>query len=350
MDIEHKRKVFMDESGFTGADLLNWDQPFQVLSSVWISEEEARGLVDRFFPGHKGSELHYAALRRRDKNWGPLLDLQRVLLKEYRGKSFIAHKPFCTVLKLVDLCIEPVWNRGRQNLYDHGRHMMLAGVLFAAGPSLCGQDAFWALMDSFQHAIRTKEYGDFESFIRMIKSLPSNEVRNELEIIVAHERFVYNEILSPIVTTDMSFSILMALMFKIEEEHKHPYSIVHDSSKNFDSYRTGLHYLQSVDQSRDFSVTDLAKIQFPLKLSTIEEGNSKSSFGIQMADILAGALNEAVRALCGLVGENELNRQSMSVYGDDNLLHLFPPSDLDEIEQRFDGTEAKQFIDFLSDQ
>lgn len=350
MHVEQNRKIFMDESGFTGSDLLNSDQPFQVLTSVWISEEEAKNLADRFFPGHRGRELKYSALRRRDKNWEPLLGLQRVLLEEYSGKSFIAHKRFCSVLKLVDLCIEPVWNDRGENLYYRGQHMALANVLFAAAPALCGQAAFWTLIESFQQAIRTKNYGDFESFIRMIKGLPPNAIRDELEIIVTNEMFIYKEIISPMVTTDMSLSILMALMFKIEEEHKHSYSIVHDSSKNFDSYRKGLHYLQSVDQSRGFFVTDLAKIQFPLKLSTIEEGNSNSSFGIQMADILAGALNEAARAQCGLVEENELNRQSIGVYGDDNLLFLFPSCDFDEIEQGFDGAEAKQFIDFLSRQ
>jgi hypothetical protein len=82
------KTVYIDESGYTGADLLNKDQPFQGASAICISEKDAKDLIEKYFPARKSAELKYGALARRKSNWGALLGLQKDLLNKGLGSRF----------------------------------------------------------------------------------------------------------------------------------------------------------------------------------------------------------------------------------------------------------------------
>ena len=42
--------IFSDESGYTGPNLTNEDQPYFVLATISFEEHEAMAIRDRFFP------------------------------------------------------------------------------------------------------------------------------------------------------------------------------------------------------------------------------------------------------------------------------------------------------------
>ena len=58
----------IDESGYTGFDLLNPDQRFQGASAIAISDEDAARLIREHFPQLQAQELKYRALSRRPVN------------------------------------------------------------------------------------------------------------------------------------------------------------------------------------------------------------------------------------------------------------------------------------------
>jgi len=51
--------VYIDESGYTGYDLLNKSQPYQAASFIMISEKDAQLLIRETFPKNKSSELKH---------------------------------------------------------------------------------------------------------------------------------------------------------------------------------------------------------------------------------------------------------------------------------------------------
>ena len=55
----------IDESGYTGFDLLNAEQRFQGAAAVSIGDEEAARLIREHFPKLQAPELKYHALARR---------------------------------------------------------------------------------------------------------------------------------------------------------------------------------------------------------------------------------------------------------------------------------------------
>ncbi len=70
----------IDESGYTGFDLLNPEQHFQGATAVAISDEDAARLIKDHFPKLQASELKYRSLSRRPGNHPRLLMPQRAAL------------------------------------------------------------------------------------------------------------------------------------------------------------------------------------------------------------------------------------------------------------------------------
>jgi len=65
----------IDESGYTGFDLLNPQQRLQGAAAIAISDEDAARLIEEYFPRRQAPELKYRALSRcqRRLNSDPLL-------------------------------------------------------------------------------------------------------------------------------------------------------------------------------------------------------------------------------------------------------------------------------------
>ncbi|MDD5328774.1 MAG: hypothetical protein PHX38_02135 [Sulfuricella sp.] len=84
----------IDESGYTGFDLLNAEQRFQGATAVAISDEEVARLIQAYFPNPQAPELKYHALARRPGYRQPLLDLQRAVLSQRRCVTYVCDKRF----------------------------------------------------------------------------------------------------------------------------------------------------------------------------------------------------------------------------------------------------------------
>ena len=79
----------IDESGYTGFDLLNVDQRFQGATAIAISDQDAARLISEHFPKLQAPELKYRALSRRPTNHPRLLSLQRDLLTHYKCVTYV---------------------------------------------------------------------------------------------------------------------------------------------------------------------------------------------------------------------------------------------------------------------
>lgn len=146
----------IDESGYTGFDLLNPDQRFQGAATIAISDEDVARLISDHFPKLQAPELKYRALSRRPANRRRLLSLQRDLLTHYKCVTCVCDKRFLLVLMFVDFAVEPFYYERGINFYENGQNYVMASLLSAAGPTLLGQTAFDRLLVSFQHAVKEK--------------------------------------------------------------------------------------------------------------------------------------------------------------------------------------------------
>lgn len=339
----------IDESGYTGFDLLNPEQHFQGATAVAISDEDAARLIKEHFPKLQASELKYRSLSRRSGNHPRLLGLQHDILTNYKSVTYVCNKRFLLLLIFLDYAVEPFYYERGLNFYEDGQNYSLASLLYTVGPTLLGREAFDALQAAFQRAIKEKTpaaLGDLVTAARKTRWQELPEALGPLAQYAALE--CLEAIATPGVSTDAAFVVLQSLVSRMEEMAAGPYRVEHDQSKNLLTYHDLLQRYIKHDQDVEFRQSEIARIKFPLKLTSVTQVDSKTSPAVQLADVMIGAAIEAANTLTGQRTGGLDPEAVMSLYADHQIIHLLPSIDFDAQKQFRQGTQAAEMIDYFA--
>lgn len=339
----------IDESGYTGFDLLNPDQRFQGATAVAISDEDAVLLIKEHFPKLQAPELKYRSLSRRPGNHPRLLGLQRDILSNYKCVTYVCNKRFLLLLMFLDYAVEPFYYERGQNFYEDGQNYALASLLYTVGPTLLGKDAFDDLLAVFQLAVKEKTpevLSDLVTAARKTRWQELPEALGPLAQYAAPE--CLEAIATPGVSTDAAFVVLQSLVSRMEVMAAGPYRVEHDQSKNLLTYHDLLQRYINHDQDIEFRQSEIARIKFPLKLSSVIQVDSKTSPAVQLADVMIGAVIEAANTLSGQRTGGLSPEAVMSLYADHQIIHLLPSIDFDEQKRFRQGTQAAELIDYFA--
>jgi hypothetical protein len=339
----------IDESGYTGFDLLNPEQRFQGATAVAISDEDAARLIKEHFPKLQASELKYRSLSRRSGNHPRLLGLQRDILTNYKSVTYVCNKRFLLLLMFLDYAVEPFYYERGLNFYEDGQNYSLASLLYTVGPTLLGREAFDAMQAAFQRAIKEKTpaaLGDLVTAARKTRWQELPEALGPLAQYAAPE--CLEAIATPGVSTDAAFVVLQSLVSRMEEMAAGPYRVEHDQAKNLLTYHDLLQRYIKHDQNVEFRQSEIARIKFPLKLASVTQVDSKTSPAVQLADVMIGAAIEAANTLTGLRAGGLDPEAVMSLYADHQIIHLLPSIDFDAQKQFRQGTQAAEMIDYFA--
>jgi hypothetical protein len=93
--------IYMDESGFTGEDLLHLEQPVFVHVSTCLSDEECAALAKDHFSGVQGDELKHKRLGRRPNGQSRILDFVNAVVGKDKFTIWLCHKEFTS---------SPIWS------------------------------------------------------------------------------------------------------------------------------------------------------------------------------------------------------------------------------------------------
>lgn len=145
----------MDESGYTGYDLLQKSQPWQGATAVMISQDDAASLIREHFPKLQAPELKYNSLKRRPVNQKLLYNLQRDILKNFPSVTCVANKRFMLILMFIDYAVEPFYYDLGINLYEDGGNLSMASLAYYLGPGYFDR-GFDTILQAFQSAMREK--------------------------------------------------------------------------------------------------------------------------------------------------------------------------------------------------
>ncbi|ORM90351.1 hypothetical protein HA50_26415 [Pantoea cypripedii] len=334
----------MDESGFTGGDLLNKTQPFQCASALSISPDDARHLIRQHFPKLKAPELKFSSLIKRDTNLKPLYELQRDILTNFPCVSCVADKKFILILLFVTHAVEP-WHHARgYDLLSSGRHFLLASWAYFAGPALLGND-FERILRHFQHAMKMKTLAAVQELITAVRSVNWFVMEDFLGPLAAEDSACVGEIMDAHTSTDAAFIILNALISRTELMAAGAYCIEHDRSKNLLQYHDYLLRFIRYEQPAEFRLSELASISYPLKLSDVSQVDSLDSPGVQLCDVLAGG---CLRALRDLIRDGRPGFYSpVKLYEDRHLIHFLPSENLEQERAFRQGGQNAAYVDFV---
>ncbi|EPX0471978.1 DUF3800 domain-containing protein [Escherichia coli] len=337
----------MDESGYTGYDLLHKEQKFQGASSILINHDDASRLIKEYFPKLQADELKYSSLKRRDSNRKPLFELQKHLLSNYPCITCVGDKRFLLILMFIDYAVEPFYYDFGINLYEDGGNFSMASMVYYVGPAYYGS-AFDDVLLQFQNAMKEKTLDSVSLLISKIRRLDWQRLKEFFGPLAFNPPDCIDAIMTDGISTDASFTILNALISRTEMMSSGEYAIEHDRSKNLLTYNERLNFLINCDKEGEFKHSEIATISFPLNLKKVYQIDSKESPSVQLCDVLIGACIESVYQL---MDSKVLNQNSvLSLYQDSQLIHFIPDIDFEGQKKFRKGSQSEEYLTFIQNE
>lgn len=155
-------------------------------------------------------------------------------------------------------------------------------------------------------------------------------------------------ITTPDLNTDIAMIVLQSLISRMEVMADGAYCVEHDQSKNLATYHEFFQRLIQHDDPMQFRATDITTLRFPLKLTKVSQMDSKESPAVQLADVLIGAAVEAVNNLVGLHKDGLNTEQLLTLYADEQLIHMLPSIDFEEQRRFRQCRQMREMIDYFA--
>jgi hypothetical protein len=339
----------IDESGYTGFDLLNPEQRFQGASAIAIENDDAARLIKEHFPKLQARELKYRALVRREANHPRLLGLLKDLHAHYKCITYVCDKRYLLTLFFVDYAVEPYYFERGCDLYADGGNYAMASLLYTVGPKLLGEEAFDELMQAFQLAVKNKTPA---SRLRLVSAARNLDWKQFPEILGPLAKYAcpdcWDAIATEGVTTDAAMIVLQALISRMEVMAAGPYRVEHDQSKNLLTYHPLIRSFIDHKEHIEFKPTEITSWRFPLKLTEVVQVDSKKSPAVQIADVMIGAAIEMANNLQGLDAGGLRPEKVLGLYRHDQIIHMLPSVDFEEQKRFRKGTQSSEMIDYFA--
>lgn len=288
--------IFLDESGYTGDDLLNPEQPFFVIASSLIGDAEADQILQRCFPRYQGAEFKFSNIWKRAGHRDGLRALAREIppLQE-RVYLWIIDKRFCVLTEMLDCLIElMVYNAGRdfyaggyaqrvmnsahRDILRHGSEELYdrsvrAWDAFARAPAAATIEPLRALLDEVS--------GTAPSPLRELYAAARAGLD---DFLATNERLEDFGDSSEIQLTSVFSSVIWWRQHRSED-----FDLVHDESSAFlrqrDMWTT---MLRDDFVSPPMPQGNGTLVEFPLRVRSTASAKSHTSPAIQLCDVLAG--------------------------------------------------------------
>ncbi len=289
--------LYFDESGYTGSDLINPEQPYFTLASVRLTEDEVAVMKEQIGYVKWGKELHFKSMysnpqgrKMLEKVFSyPLMDCNHVL------PSF-ANKRYCIYVNIVDMLIETYYHNGGVNLYEGANNLILANGLYYFALLHPNKELIAKIEGNFVTMVREPSVESVCDFYTMIDRLIKNEdtdkrfccLLSEIPPTIEYaEELIYNGSFC----LDLTLPLFSA---SIQEWYKRTgvkEDVLFDSSEPFYANKTFLERLRDMRIPESQVGYGIGKHIYPLPVGNMDIVESHNEFGIQLADVYASALN-----------------------------------------------------------
>ena len=288
-------EIVFDESGNTGPDLLNQDQPVFTLAATSISREQAGQLLhDMQKAGSK--EVKFSRLRRSNRGRSQILNL---LSQEYltveKAKVFVVHKRYMIVTKLVDILVETLAHEDGIDLYKDGANIAMANMHFHCMPAFCGEGRTKTLLRRFVQMMRNRTHGDIRRFYsavrRVYEESKDQEYASSIAPLLLSERVIFKVLRhNNRNSIDPAIPAFFHLCAKWGDHVGTPFSTLHDKATALSQERDLLRrFMWGGDEERLVGY-DRRQFVLPLRAIDLRFGCSEDDVRIQVADILASSV------------------------------------------------------------
>jgi hypothetical protein len=345
---------YVDETGFTGEDLLAADQPIFVQASIDFSSSETQDILSSIFGGVGAKELKHKNLSRNAAHQARIVEFIRLAASDpKRVAAWVAHKEYAAVTMVVEWWLEPLAYKSGLNLYKDGGNQAMANMLF-----MCLQ-AFWdekfrrKILLAFQRMFRARTQERFGECEKLIKDAKDQALLDErrsdiLGYFLPSFSFLGLKHVAglPAHVLDLALPGLVNLGHTWRARHEGPWEVVHDRSSNMAKQRWLWHALSSTDLPSAMFDHPHASVVFPMNVTTTRFANSETEKQIQLCDLLAGAISASVRLPEGDAYRKELLEADILSLVTGNI---WPTTDVTPEELGKKGWDGNVAIEWISD-
>lgn len=302
--------IAFDESGNTGSDLLDLDQPVFILSSVRLTNSQAIELKNLIKSPAK--ELKFSRLKKYGNYHSRILELlNHEFISADTVNIGVFHKAYCICAYTADRLVEPVLYKTGLDFYKGGENIAYTNLLFLCTPAICDKELFKkyqvAFLTMFQKRDK-KSIGDFYFIVNsLIDSSKNERFKDALFPILQSHQIIY-DILDDwdnnnFDTTLSSFINIIDFWGRKTTEH---FDAFVDNSKALQHFKHYVDRIKSINIDTEIGA-DRRTLKLPLKLNDIIFTDSKENVVVQIADLIAGAANHYFRSLAESNLEDELS-------------------------------------------
>ncbi|MEQ6886229.1 DUF3800 domain-containing protein [Salicola sp. Rm-C-2C1-2] len=340
--------VAFDESGNTGSDLLNADQPVFCLASTSLSSSDADEILYAVRTA-QASEVKYSRLKRSASGRGKILKLLAdERLDGSNVKTTFYHKRFMVVTKVVDLLVETLAHRDGIDLYKDGANIALSHLHFYCMPVFCGEQKTRAFLDAFVDMIRTGDRQTIEQFYQAAWVIHDNcsnhEYRQLLAPIIASQ-----ELIGEVLRANDRNSLDPAIPAFVQhcafwgDELGGEFDVLHDDSKPLFEEKESLEKLLSRGEEERVVGYDRRQFVFPLRAREVQFGSSHSDPRLQLVDVVASAAAQWMSGFAMSPRDREfwqgLHAANLVRFGRDAVWPT-PEVTPDELDTRHEGGQS----------
>jgi hypothetical protein len=111
------KTLYFDESGYTGYNLLDPEQPTFAIASTDFEPEMAKAILRESFPAYQGDEFKFSNIWRSRSRKGLIEFSRRLASAQDRSFCWFIDKRYCVLKKIVDFLIEPFFTKGGYDFY-----------------------------------------------------------------------------------------------------------------------------------------------------------------------------------------------------------------------------------------
>ena len=347
--MSHLHTIYFDESGYTGSDLLNADQPVFSVASTDIDESEACTILRTSFPRFQGKEFKFAKINRRPSNRAGLLSLSEQLSKMVdRILIYNCDKKFTALVKAVDVLVEPLIHERGYDFYARGYNRRFMNMFHFGLCQIASSEEYDSIVrwhDRFSH--NSNDASAIRQLSHVMDRCP-DEVSSFVGVLLAGaEHFIGSQgsVAAPI-DNDIQQSCVLALVNHWREHTTGAIEIVHDASSNFFGKLELWNKITSTDiKPSTVTAGDRRGIIFPLGVERTHAGDSVDSYALQLCDMIAGL---SAYLICGKEDTDLGFRSDVMAAGFDQLRcdGIMPGSEfLEGSPERLNGSDVvDQFI------
>ena len=299
IELREKEKIptiYLDESGNTGSNLLDTNQPVFTLASCMFSNEESQKLLE-LVDSNSPHEAHFKNLRRRKSGQDGIVRLMSNKLVDLKNvKISIFLKEFMITAKIVDILIEHVMHLKGEDLYLNGRNIALSNMLYYCLPTFFDSDLVQSMYQCFVIMIREQDQESIDNFYQSVenvrKSSSDDKYNGNVDLILDTKIFVYDALknidkscLDPSIPSLFSHCVLWG------EAYPKGFHIIHDDSHSIEKQRLLFAQFMDWTQAEVELGYDRRKYKLPLKGKSFKFASSDQHSQLQVSDIIASSFS-----------------------------------------------------------